>query len=399
MNNELKAQKTFKANELERKTKKQLKLQNIDAENDALEIENAGLKATNDAMKTPQVTPTKFKKNAQLQQQNKELQDQIDHKEYGQKLINQMNDELFKAQLKFGDLQAKNDATPEPTVPDFTESAKLQHKNEEIQDTKNKKKDRIKQMQDETDKLNLQIKQQQAYVDSFKVTDENDEDTYPPGYEQAKKRLEKLNQQRKTLELEREARAKAKEVEMLQNDKQIQESEEQIVGELAKQEVLKQRTKANEQLINEMNTAKERDATLRAKQKAQENADQNDGIVDLTAQLAVFNDDINTQLKQEDLKQQYVRDGREKILAEFRENPNMLPTINQFLEHKNIKGLDVEDFNNMTTREQVDAWGVVKEGVHNHFQDPNFDGIDADQNVQRALQTLFDIPDDDNDDD
>ena len=267
LNNELKAQKTFKANELERKTKKQLKLQNIDAENDALEIENAGLKATNDAMKTPQVTPTKFKKKAQLEQQNKELEDQIDHKEKGQKLIKELNDELFKAQMKFGDLQAKNDATPEPTVPDFTESAKLQHKNEEIQDqldTKNKKKDRIKQMQDETDKLNLQIKQQQAYVDSFKVTDENDEDTLPPGYEQAKKRLEKLNQQRKTLELEREARAKAKEVEMLQNDKQIQESEEQIVGELAKQEVLKQRTKANEQLIHEMNTAKERDATLRA---------------------------------------------------------------------------------------------------------------------------------------
>ena len=402
MNNELKAQKTFKANELERKTKKQLKLQNIDAENDALEIENAGLKATNDAMKTPQVTPTKFKKNAQLQQQNKELQDQIDHKEYGQKLINQMNDELFKAQLKFGDLQAKNDATPEPTVPDFTESAKLQHKNEEIQDqldTKNKKKDRIKQMQDETDKLNLQIKQQQAYVDSFGVTDKDDEDILPPAYEQAKRKLEKLKQQSKTLEVEREARAKAKEVEMLQNDKQIQESEDQIVDELAKQEVLKQRTKANEQLIHEMNTAKERDAALRAKQKAQENADQNDGIVDFTAQLAVLNDDMNTQLKQEDLKQQYVREKREGYLAEIRENPNMLPTINQYLEHKNIKGLEVDAFNTMTTREQADAWGVLKEGVHDHFQDPNFDAIDEDQNVQIALQTLFDIPDDDNDDD
>ena len=349
-------------------------------------------------MKTPQVTPTKFVKKAQLEQQNKELQDQIDHKAYGKKLINQMNDKLFELQMKFGDSKAKNDATPEPTVPDFTESAELQHKNEEIQDqldTKNKKKDRIKQMQDETDKLNLQIKQQQAYVDSFKVTDEDDEDTLPPGYEQARKKLEKLKQQSKTFELEREARAKAKEVEMLQNDKQIQESEEQIVGELAKQEVLKQRTKANEQLIHEMNTAKEREATLRATRKAQENADQNDGIVDFTAQLAALNDDMNTQLKQEDLKQQYVREGREKILAEIRQNPNMLPVINEYLEHKNIGGLDVESFNNMTTREQVDAWGVLKEGVHNHFQDQNFDGIDDDQNVQIALQTLFDTQDDD----
>ncbi|MBR4625675.1 MAG: hypothetical protein IKO56_09100, partial [Alphaproteobacteria bacterium] len=66
---------------------------------------------------------------------------------------------------------------------------------------------------------------------------------------------------------------------------------------------------------------------------------------------------------------------------------------------KNIKGIDADAFNTMTTREQADAWGVLKEGVREHYQDPNFDGIDDDQNVQIALQTLFDIPDDDNDDD
>ena len=151
-------------------------------------------------------------------------------------------------------------------------------------------------------------------------------------------------------------------------------------------------------MLNEWGAAKEREATLRAQQKMRDDVDQNDGTIDYTAQLTVLNDSMNATMKQEaqerEARLKYIHDKRTEYLTEAHQNPQMLPVINQYLRHKKINNqLNNDSFNTLYTREQINAWPILKDGIAKYHEEDtgqyDFGAIDADQDVQLAIQTLF----------
>ena len=285
----LKAEHESKTNELKRLSKKKKKLEDVEDENDDLEIQNAGLDAAVKATPDPQVTPTKFKKNADLKKNNANLKHKLDRKNEQQNRINDLekeNDEMeFKNKVDAANLNAQND-------------------------------DEVKQAENDAVEKHVEVEVQKL------VNKENS----------------------KLLDAERDARAQEKEIEMLNNDSQIKKSNEQVVNAMAQVHVYGKRMKAKEQVENEKQKVRIAKATYDAKNKAGDIMNSFDnGIAKIDGAMAAFNDEIDKNmnvLKSEEV----IQDTQKKLRDRYSENQQLeLKNVNDVLEFAGKKIIETPE--------------------------------------------------------
>ena len=357
-------------------------------------------------------TPVKISEIANLKYKKKQLEDEMDsisvsaerRKEY-EKQIQKLKDDIA---IKTAEVAKLNESNKNFDTPKLLKSYGEAHHDlentERDRDKAMKERKRVQDLEDKTDEATFQNKIDTAVLDAKDSQALTDAETSAIKSKVQSEQQKLINaNKRKTIDNEREARAQAKEVEILGNDKEIQESNEKIENELALQEIHKQRMKVNEELKNKMNETRIKQATYNAMNKAGNALKPlDDGIIKVDAYMAGVNHEIDKNMDVLKSDEEFVVDKQKDLRNRFSLNQQVeLNNLNEYLDHRGKKLIrNQDDINKFDNRLSISALeqltDIIAEGLKNgkNMEDvDNYEGVNELLEYFKNKDALDDIDD------